>query len=430
MTLSAVLRGRLASDVAWVTAGHAVGALAALVGLRALTDRLAPEVFGSIALLTGVGALLSATFCNPFLHVMAALYPAARAGGLVGALYRHVARSVARGSVLALAAVLISAAAIAVGEHAWRALVSGGLVAALCAAELWRTFHVSFLTAARKQRTTALWMGIEQLLRPLFAVASISWLGPRADAVLLAYLLATLGPACVFVGVVSTRLEPGSGIPAGAGELGSRIRLLAMPLLPVALFGAVVAVGDRYAIGWMWGLAAAGQYAVLYGLVSRPFGLFGNILLTTIRPALMESVSEQDVERQHRLIAAWYWAIAAATAGALALTAGPALTGLAVGEQYRSGLHLIPWLVLGQALMLASHAANTVNLAGERSAAVTRSESAAALTFLLAGVPLIMVWGPRGAALATAFSFGVQFVAAKRSAPRPPAFLPASRVLS
>jgi len=75
-----------------------------------------------------------------------------------------------------------------------------------------------------------------------------------------------------FAGRATGQLDarPASASPA-ASDIPRRLWTYALPLTAVPLIGWVSGQADRYLVGGLAGFAAAGVYAALYGLASKPF---------------------------------------------------------------------------------------------------------------------------------------------------------------
>jgi O-antigen/teichoic acid export membrane protein len=86
------------------------------------------------------------------------------------------------------------------------------------------------------------------------------------------------------------------------------------------------------------------------------------------------------------------------------------ISGLLLGEAYRSGAYIMPILGAGLSFMSVSQVVNTVSLAESRSSCVLASEAGAAIVGIAAGIPLIASLGILGAALGTVLAYVTQLL--------------------
>ena len=68
-------RVQLFKDGSWIAGGHALAAIAALVGIRFITEIAEPSVFGAFALVNGILALLQGVLLQPMAQAAFRYYP-------------------------------------------------------------------------------------------------------------------------------------------------------------------------------------------------------------------------------------------------------------------------------------------------------------------------------------------------------------------
>ena len=414
--LSSLLKTRILREGAWVASGQIISALAALISIRIMTELLRPEEFGRITLLVGVAALALGLTANPHLQAMIRYYPEWRMNGRV-----DVLRRVATGLIATLVAVAVL---VLVGGWGVAALTSdangyvGLLVAALLVVDVLRSFELAFFNAARRQRSAAIVQVADAWSRPLLAMLAVLAFGSSAEAALAGYIAGSL--LVVVVMHMMTRLEGAdpvlpAGLTATNGQLGTdqlskAIKRYALPLAPLAIFGWISGMGDRYVIGGLLGMAEVGLYAAAYGLASRPFLMLSGIIEQTLRPVLQNAIATGD---GGRIAQAKRAMLATTTAGAVFgvlcfVVLNDVVAGLLLAEEYRVAAGLMPWVALGYALLTISNVFSRFCYAFDATGSVLMLTVAGALIGIAVLVPAVMWHGLRGAVIAVPVRFGVE----------------------
>ena len=79
-----------------------------------------------------------------------------------------------------------------------------------------------------------------------------------------------------------------------------------LPLFPIAPVEWVSSLSDRYVIGGLMGLDAAGIYAASYGLISQPFLMAGMFSKTTIGRITMTHLLTTNLDIAQRIFRSWF----------------------------------------------------------------------------------------------------------------------------
>lgn len=409
--------GRVAREGAWVAAGQVSSALAALVSIRIMTELLSPEDFGRLTLLVGMAALALGLAATPRLQALMRYYADWSRNGRTDVVRRVGARSIA--SLVALGTVVIAGGWAIGGPLIGSARVTGVLVAALFAIDGIRLFELSLLNAARRQRTAAAIYAADAWLRPLLAVATVWALGASANSALAGYVL---GSALVVIAMrLVVRLEgradaaSGAALPAGQSEadLASAIRRYAWPLAPLAIFGWISGMGDRYVIGGLLDLGQAGLYAAAYGLASRPFLMMSSMIELTMRPILQNAIAARDtilITRMKRMFLMTTAAGAATGVAAFALLSGLVADVLLAAQYHSAATELMPWIALGYAFYVVAIVFSRFCYAFDDTRAVLIQTVVGSAIGIAVLFPTIHYAGLWGAAAAVPIRFLVELV--------------------
>ncbi len=405
---------RQLQEIAWVVGGQAITALGTVVGVRVLTQALAPSAYGTVSLALGLSTLAISVVAAPPTQAAIHFYPKVVANGSVRELLLAVLRCYRVMAPWVLAVALVAGVVFVASGAGTPALVV--LLMLLFASDCWRSANLSLLAAARRQRRSALWMAGDSWSRPLAAAAAVLVFGQSPVAVMAAYVLVS---ACL-VTVFSYRLWPqGTESVAGDSEVRSRrwdssLWQYALPLIPLGIVNWASTLGDRYIIGGMLGVADAGVYAAVYGLSSIPFLLVNGTAEQGLRPIYQMAVSRGDRARAGKILTLWFAVVVAACCvGVLVFALGHELiAALVVAVPYRRASGLMPWIATGYAIRAASYVLERVCYAyGATRRVLIIQVLAVAATAVV--TPLgIFTLGIRGAAMAVPVYFSIQLTIA------------------
>jgi O-antigen/teichoic acid export membrane protein len=177
----------LVKDGAAIALGQATAAVGLLVGMRLLTEVLAPRTFGEFVLANGTVVLLQGLLFFAWGQAVLRYYSEYAAHDKSGEL-RAMVSSIYVHRFLKAGIGFLVAAPIAV----WYGLLSTGACIALwllVAAEGWRAIEINFANAARKQSAYACLIAADGIARPLSA-ALLCWVWePTVEAALVGQLI-------------------------------------------------------------------------------------------------------------------------------------------------------------------------------------------------------------------------------------------------
>ena len=408
---------RIAAETAWVFAGQGASALATLVGLRLITEMVPPAVYGAVALALGAVALAHGVAVGPLMQAVLRFYPDAAQAGHEGQLRRAALVALRKPALLALTALAVSGAGWTVfhPQDAW--LVAFAVL--LFVAEAARSVEITFLNAARRQREMAFLMTADAWLRPLLAVALVSIFGASSAAVMAGYLagclLALTGFWLVAWAGGGSDKSPASGTPSPlAADILPRLWTYALPLTALPVLGWVSGQADRYLVGTMAGVAAAGVYAALYGLASRPFLMFSASVELAARQPYYARVSAGDRAGERQALGFWLGVVTSVSVALCLLFVlfHAQIAALLLAPEYRAHSVLTGWIAAGYVLLSVVQVLKRVCYAHHDTRGVLWVEAAGAALSVLIAALLIWRYGIEGAAWAVPLYFGAQLLIA------------------
>jgi O-antigen/teichoic acid export membrane protein len=198
------------------------------------------------------------------------------------------------------------------------------------------------------------------------------------------------------------------------GGIEHRLTHYASPLVPLAVVGWTSGLADRYLIGGLVGLEAAGVYAAVYGLVSRPFLMVGATVELVLRQPYYEAVSRADRQRERVILVGWTGLVVGVSLLGLVCTLlwSEPIAGLLLGEPFRSGAFLMPWIAAGYTLLVTAQVLERVCYAHRTTGLVLAIQTVGAVLCIVIASPAIAAFGLAGAAVAVPAYFGGQLAAA------------------
>jgi O-antigen/teichoic acid export membrane protein len=403
-------------DMFRLAAAQGAAALGTLLGVKLLTHLLPPETFGVVSLGLSSVALLIAALSTPFTQAVMHLYPAYAQQGRLQQLREGLRLAARRMKWWVAASAFAAIVTCWIFSHEHVSLVL--LLMLLLASDVRRSLHTSVLNAAQRHGRYALWVACDAWSRPLAAAAAVLVAGQSATIIIAAHLFASL----VLTTLFAERSWSGSrtGEPTSeftrdnASQLGARMWQYALPLIPVGVIGWSNNLSDRFIIGGMLGVDAAGVYAATFGLASAPFIMLTTVLEQAFRPEYQNAVTAGDYGRADRQLLRWIIVtLLVASVGVLAfLFWREHVAALLLGPQYRAAMDLMPWIAAGYAVRAVAYVFDRVAYAFGRTRRALSSQLCAACATMIVTPCAIAVAGLDGAAIAVPICFGIYLCAA------------------
>ena len=397
---------RLLRDGSRLLAGHVIGAIGVIVGIRLMTEMLTPEQYGAAALMIGLVSLHTGLFPLPVAQALGRFWPSvpsARQGALQLEASRLLRVPVGLASVVFALGVCVEGALSGTATPGGTALLAVATVL-LVVAESLRAHEQAISVAQRRSLMVAVWQGSEAWLRPIMALGLICLVpGASVAGVLTGYALAT---GLLALWVRQRQHRPGEPAP----DIRARLIRFSLPLMPLAIIGWVNGLADRYLIGALIDLRSVGLYAAVYGLSARPLRILGVVAAHTFRPAYYQALAAGRTAVANRLLALWFWLLAGALVAVTLLMwlLADSLARWLLAAEYRDTAWLSPVLSAAHIPLLLATVAEVVSLANDRPRNMTIAEGSGALATLVLVAPLLIWLGLPGAAIATAVAYTLQ----------------------
>lgn len=408
-----VSEARLLAEGLWVAAGHAIAAVAALIGVRLTTELVPAALFGAFVLLNGVLALLQGVLLQPLAQAALRYYPEYVSRGSAAVLRRHLVAVFARRWGWSLV-VFGAVGSLDVVTLKCLSPVTWLLLAGALGLEAWRTIEIILRNAGCRQVSYGAFYAADAIARSAGVVVAAWALSASVESLLFGQCiggLTVLGGSSALREREVRTAEENTLSHVEADAIADGMSDFAAPLQWSPILGWVSGLADRYIVGGMLGLGSAGVYAAACGLVSRPMLMIGAVTDATLRQRLYSAAAQHETGVVRWTLIIWLIAnVAASGLVALIVTmfSGAIMDLLLAADYRRDAATLVPWVAAGYVLVLLDQVIGRLLYARGRTSAVVGVQAAsAALAVLVASVA---VWwnGLLGAAMAIPVYFGVQ----------------------
>jgi O-antigen/teichoic acid export membrane protein len=399
---------------ALVLSGHVAVAVVGVGALRIYTELAPPGVFGEANLLLSALGLGMQVVIAPFTASQLRFHTQAQARGEAGQFTRE-------SLVWALRAALLLAIACSVGFSLWQQwhgrspeIVAAGASAIWLIVMTARNVLMSRLQAERRQATYTL----IQVFEAIF-LACLTALALKQSATIGSFMTGQT-VAIVLLLLPLARLAPWPKVSkdslgrVNSGFL-SKVLSYGAPFVPMSLLSWVANLADRYAVAFLLGATAVGEYVAPFAIASRGMALVNVGLNDFFRPILFDAENQREPGKARRVFRAWIATNVCLSAAALLFLyfAGGLVSSLLLAKEYRvSAVGIMMWVALGYGVFGINQIFETRLLSLNRSSRLLPSMALGAVTNILFSLILVSRNGIIGAAQATCASFVLQALGA------------------
>lgn len=341
-----VFRARASREAAWLLVGRVAASLAGFAGVRALTQVMAPDVYGQYALLVGFVGLVMGFAIAPLGQAMNRFaHEALRAEALRSFLVSGV------GATTGLAVI----GGVAAVPFAWSYLknVPSWLAVAACIAGILVTSNLrerelTTLNVFRfRSRYVALstadaWLKVAAICGGVLLVGGV--FGAAIGMLVATVVVAAAGIPWVLGAV--RQLE--GDCPHHAKFDPAAMYRYAAPLFAVNLFSWVMATSDRYVVAALLGDETVGRYVAGYQIASAAPGVITSIFFPTITPILFQQMAanpDRPLKLDRYLVG--LTAACVLLIGLVVVDVDAVSRILLSKRQFDTGDAVIPWVSLG-----------------------------------------------------------------------------------
>jgi O-antigen/teichoic acid export membrane protein len=400
---------RLFGDAFWALFGQLASALALLAGTRILTELVAPETYGQVALLNGFVALGVSLFSYPFICAGMRILPECQNKQERADLHGVVASLTGSSTMLAIVFLVSGGAVYGYLTHndSWLYALAGILLAVTVRREL----GIQLLIGERKQRGASLWQTTDSILRPVLSISLVWYLGRQAEWILLGYILASLVSNTVWSLIHRVKADDNKERrPVRSRNFRRDVWTYALPLIPMELIFWLNGLGDRYVISYMMTAADVGLYAATYLIINEAFNRSAMVLLRTFQPAYFQHCSQKRMKESFKLL--WLWIGCVIAMGIIGVTlllyTKDWVADLLLAKSYHSAVALMPAIAVGSALHALGTVVGQPLLANKKTRLFLLGRVCGAVAAVISIPLMVKYYGLMGAAMANPIYYGVE----------------------
>lgn len=362
---------RLTKESFWIATGQCSAVVAALVGVRILTEWMNPTQYGQLALGMTLATLFGQAWLGPLSAGTARFFAAASEAGELRSYSRGIFQLIAViNRVLLLLIVFVISAAMFGDLKEWLPLFIAALLFATVSG--YNNIASGIQNAARQRAIVALHSGVTAWARLGIAVVLILIFGVSSAAVIGGYAIATvlvLGSQYYFLRPV---IHSGSEQAPDASSRIWKRRILSYswPFATWGVFTAIHLASDRWALAAFSSQADVGLFSVLYQLGYYPVALFTEMLYALITPVIFQRAGDgASVERLNNA-ARLNLKIVIIVLGVTVLIfiaswlAHELIFRIFVAQAYASVSYFLPWVTLSAGIMTAGHLLSLTRMSG------------------------------------------------------------------
>jgi O-antigen/teichoic acid export membrane protein len=413
--------GRIGIELVLIIVGQALAVAGSMVGIRMLTERLGPSLYGELALGLTLGGVVTQLAMGPLQQGILRFFSPASEAGEIKPWVRAVVRLLLRASLF-LAVVLIGIIAIlsVVGRDFPIAFIAIAVVLAFLSGYE-RTVDATH-NAARRRGVTAWHQALNQWLRVALAVLFIAWLGTSSTVALAGYAIATLivliSQLIIFLKRHGRSLQGWrqGDQAAVTRRWESTISAYSWPFMTWGMFLWLQQSSDRWALGVFRGAADVGFYTVLQQLGYAPVLLVTGVLVQLLQPIVYgragdgtDALRMESARRLNRTLLMVFLVITAVGA-LLAALLHAQVFGLIVAPQFHSVSHLMPWLVLAAGLFACGELAALLLMIGTQTKSLIAPKIGVAVVGVVFNIAGAWLLGLPGVVFASVIFSATSFV--------------------
>lgn len=349
---------RLSKEGFWVILGQAAAVIGTLVGVRLLTELLAPAAYGELALGMAVATLVNQSVLGPLGNGVTRFYaPALERGDLSGYLNAVRRLMLSATGIIFLIVLLTGAGLLIAGRTEWIGIAIAALIFATLSG--YNAILSGIQNAARQRAIVALHQGMESWARFLVAAGLLLWLGASSTAAMAGYAMAALlvlGSQYVFFCKIAPKIEIGAGKEINWEE---RIWKYSWPISVFGVFTWAQLASDRWALKLFSTTQEVGLYAVLFQLGYQPVLIATGMAVQLLTPIIYQRAGDASDSQRNANVSSLSWRLTCLALGATGVAFLAALLFhvqifyVFAAKEYGAVSHLLPWVVLAGGVFAA-----------------------------------------------------------------------------
>lgn len=410
---------RLGFESFWILIGQTLAALGGIVGVRMLTGVLNPTVYGQLALVMTLVALVQTTLLAPLGATFARFFSPSRELQQLPGFIRGSKRFLGEVTIVILGAVVLAGLIMIFTEKIeWL-----GLLIAATAFSLFSGYSIAMdgvQNAARHRIIVAWHRGLRIWLQLLLAVAAVYLVGETSTAAMVGYALSAFivfGSQYFFfrLKILSTSRKQPATPKKTYLKILKQMRTYVWPLMAWGIFIWLRTASSRWALLTFSSTYEVGMFEVLFQLGFYPVSLGLELILQLMIPVFYEVAGNAtDPDRMMRV----------RKLNQIVFNLTLVLTGLGVilsywlhdwifslftASEYHTVSSYLPWMILAAGLLVSSQVAAQLVVVCFQTKALLAPQVVTGILGFLFSFTSVYLWGFPGVVFAGIMIALIQF---------------------
>jgi O-antigen/teichoic acid export membrane protein len=349
---------KVGKEASWIFLGQAVSVAGMLVFVRLLTEYLAPDEYGELALGITMAGLVNQVVMGGAAAGIGRFYSVAADGKDLGA-YLRAASYLLLYSTLAVVVLglILIASLYGLGQEKWLGVVVAALAFSIVSG--YNSALNGIQNAARQRAIVAFHAGFDSWLKILLVTALMFWLGESSAIVIMGYACSSLLVTISQLIFLRRTVTPLGATICSSGQWLSRMWAYSFPLYTFGLFTWMQRASDRWALQAFVTPSEVGQYVVLFQLGFAPIILVTGMAMSLLSPILYRLAGDATDRLRNKNVHELSWRITrlflliTLMCFGFTLVLHQWLFLMLVAKEYRSMSYLLPWVVLAGGIFSA-----------------------------------------------------------------------------
>ncbi len=406
---------QLSAEGGWVVAGQIASVLGALVLVRAMTEYLAPNQYGQLALGLTIAGLVNQVVLGGLTAGIGRYYTIAAEKQDLGG-YLHATRYLLAYATAAVVVIglLLMAGLSWLGYSQWIGLAAAALLFAVFSG--YNSTLSGIQNAARHRAIVALHGGLDAWLKIGLAVGIMLWLGTSSTVVIIGYACSSMLITISQLLFLHRTIPQQHTSKKNHQQWAPQIWAYSLPFTTWGAFTWMQQVSDRLALQAFATTSDVGQYAVLFQLGFTPIALMTGMAMSFFGPILYQRSGDATDHGSninvHRIV--WrlsHFSLIVTLLGfATTFALHECFFGLLVASEYQGISYLLPWVVLAGGIFAAGQMLALKLMSEMKTSAMTTAKIVTALIGILLNVIGSALAGMPGVVGALVAFSGIYFV--------------------
>lgn len=397
---------RLSKEGFWVVFGNAVSVIGYLVGIRILTELLAPAAYGELALVLTAATLVNYAILEPLNIGIIRFYAPAQELEDLGSYLMAVKRLVLSATGISFIILLLVIVFLLISIRTeWIVIATVAFVFAIIGG--YNGILSGIQNSARHRSVVAFHQGIESWVRFLVTAGLLLWIGATSTVAMVGYAIAILlvfaSQSIFFRKLVHHRIPKNDNNRRWQKDIWK----YSWPFFIYGVFTWVQLASDRWALEFFTTRHEVGYYAVLLQLGYYPMSMATAMAMQFLAPILFQRAGDaRDVQRNSN-VNQLCWRLTGLVMGftgvifIIAYLFHTQIFKIFVAKEYMTVSSLMPWMLLSGGVFAAGQTISLNLMSQMKTLTMLPAKIITAILGIVLNIAGAMLYGTTGIVFAS-----------------------------